>query len=142
MTSGLIYALLCAGCFGLYTVFHSSGAMYINSVLGAILVSATAVLFGVMFLVPQLKQGSIQVSGKGLLFVALAGMCAFGIDYFAFKAYRSDIPVSVGGPLIIGGAILVASVVGFVFGEQITLIKLLAILLIVAGASILAALAS
>ena len=113
-----------------------------SSALGAILVSAFAVLFGFIFIVPGLRLGNLECTNKGLLLVAIAGALAFAIDYFALKAYGSGLPISIGGPIIIGGSMGLASIVGLALGEPISLMKVVAILLIGTGASILAALSS
>lgn len=60
-----------------------------------------------------------------------------GIDYFALKAYSSGISISVVGPIIIGGSIAVASIIGFFLGDSVTLLKILGLLLVVGGSAIL-----
>ena len=46
-------------------------------------------------------------------------------------------PISIGGPIIIGGSIVVVTLMGLFLGEKMTLLKAGAILMIVCGASIL-----
>lgn len=69
--------------------------------------------------------------------MTLAGACAFAIDYFSLKAYASGLPLSVGAPIIIGCNMALVTVIGLVLGEPISLLKIIAILLIGIGASIL-----
>jgi len=75
---------------------------------------------------------------RGILFVVLAGVFAFVIDYFALKAYGSGLSISIAGPIIIGGSIAVATLVGFLIGDSITWIKILGVTMVIVGASILA----
>jgi multidrug transporter EmrE-like cation transporter len=50
------------------------------------------------------------------------------------------VPISIGGPIIIGGSIVVVTLMGFFLGEKMTLLKAGSILMIVCGASILGSL--
>jgi multidrug transporter EmrE-like cation transporter len=61
-------------------------------------------------------------------------------NYFALRAYNQGMPVSIGGPIIIGGSIVLVSVAGFMMGDKISFLKLISILMIIAGASTLAGL--
>jgi multidrug transporter EmrE-like cation transporter len=93
-----------------------------------------------MFVVPSIRAGSLMWTSQGLVFVGLAGVCAFAIDDVALKAYAEGLPVSIGGPLIIGGSIGLATTIGLAFGESISLLKVLGISLVLIGASLLAGL--
>ncbi len=138
---GIVFALITAVAFGVWTVFHNQASPYINPTFGAIVVSLTAVILGSIILVPQLKNITVFTNQKGIMFVILAGLSAFFIDYFALKTYASGIPISVGGPIIIGGRVVIAAIIGIVFlGESISLIKTAGITLVIVGAAILASL--
>ncbi len=137
MNQGIVFAILGAIVFGLWTIFHQQASSYIDSVFGAIIVSVTAVLLGLIILLPRIKTTALVSNPKGLIFVILAGVCAFGIDYFALKAYGSGLSISVGGPIIIGGSIAIASIIGFFLGDSVTFLKIVALSLITLGAAIL-----
>ncbi|MEA2097478.1 MAG: hypothetical protein U9P70_00120 [Patescibacteria group bacterium] len=70
--------------------------------------------------------------------MVLAGVCALAIDYFALKAYGSGLAISVAGPIIIGGSIAVAVLIGFFLGESITAVKIIGLLFVIVGSGILA----
>lgn len=131
-------AALAAVSFGLWTIFHKAASPHIDQVLGAIIVSATAVLLGTAILLPRLKAKELVSDPKGILFVALAGVCAFFIDFLALSAYSKGLSITVGGPIIIGGSIAIATIIGFFLGETVEFLKLVALLLIIIGAAILA----
>ena len=139
MNPGIIFAITAAIAFGIWTVFHQQAADKINYLVGAIIVSLTAVVFGLMFLLPKIKTITFYTNPKGILFAVLAGVCALAIDYFALKAYGYGLGVSVAGPIIIGGSIAIAAIIGFFLGESITLMKVLGLLLVIVGSGILAA---
>ncbi len=134
----IIFAVLAALSFGLWTVFHKIAAPYINQVFGAIVVSFTAVAFGAIFFLMRAKDTQLVSDPKGVIFLVLAGVAAFFIDFLALQAYSKGLPVTIGGPIIIGGSIAIAVIAGFFMGDAVTAFKLLGILLLVAGAAILA----
>ena len=138
MNPGIIFSVIAAIAFGLWTVFHQQAADKINYLLGAIIVSLTAVVVGLIFLLPNIKTINFSSNPKGILFVVLAGICALAIDYFALKAYGSGLAISIAGPIIIGGSIAVAVSVGFFLGESITLMKIIGLLFVIIGSGILA----
>ena len=105
---------------------------------GAIIVSFTAVVAGLIFLLPKIKTTTLYSNPKGILFAVLAGFCALAIDYFALKAYGSGLAISVAGPIIIGGSIAIAAMIGFFMGDSITLMKVLGLLMVIVGSGILA----
>lgn len=139
MTDGIIFAILAAFVFGLWTIFHQQASNYINALLGAIIVSLTAVILGLVILFSKIKITSLDANPKGILFSVLAGIYALGIDYFALKAYGSGLQISVAGPIIIGGSIATASIIGFFLRDSVSLLKILGLLLVVGGSAILVA---
>lgn len=138
MNLGIIFAIIAAVAFGFWTVFHQLAADKVNYLFGAIIVSLTAVVAGLILLLPKIKSVTLYSNPKGVLFAVLAGVCALGIDYFALRAYNSGLAVSVVGPIIIGGSIAVAALIGFFMGDSISWFKLLGLLLVIVGAGILA----
>jgi uncharacterized membrane protein len=139
MNPGIIFAIVAAIAFGVWTVFHDRAADHINYLFGAIIVSATAVIVGLIFLLPKIKTTALYSNPKGLLFAALAGLCALVIDFFALKAYGSGLSISVAGPIIIAGSVAIAAIIGFFLGESVTLLKIGGLLLVIIGSGILAA---
>jgi len=137
MNPGTIFAIIAAVAFGLWTVFHKQASNNIDYLFGAIIVSLTAVVLGLIFLLPKIKETTLFSSPKGILFAVLAGICALAIDYFALKAYGSGMAISVAGPIIIGGSIAIAAAIGFFLGESITLMKILGLGFVIVGSAIL-----
>ena len=138
MHTGVVFAILGALAFGLWTVFHQQASTHIHNLFGSIVVSITAVIVGLVFLLPNLKSTTLVTNPKGIIFAILGGICALGIDYFALRSYSSGLPISISGPIIIGGSIGIASMIGFFLGEPATLPKLLSLLLIIIGSALLA----
>src|SRR3989344_7644489 len=115
--SPIFFAVFAAIAFGFWTVFHKFASAHIDQIFGAIIISLSAVVLGIIILVPRLKTTELVSSPTGVYFVIDAGVIAFFIDYFALTAYSKGLPINVGGPIIIGGSIAVAAVIGFFLGD-------------------------
>ncbi len=138
----VVFATLASVSMGLWVVFNKVAAGYVNQLLGAILLSVTAVAIGgTVFLLRGPQAARLVTNPKGIIFVALAGAAAFSMDFLGLTAYSRGLPITVGGPIIIGGSIAVATLLGFSLGEPVSLTKVIAIVLIVGGAALLARLA-
>ncbi len=94
MHPGIIFAVVAATAFGVWTVFHAQAASHINNLFGAIIISLTAVILGTIFLLPNLKGATLVTDTKGIIFAVLAGTMALTIDYFVLKAYGSGLTIS------------------------------------------------
>lgn len=134
----IVFAVLAATSFGLWTAFHKFASTYVNQIFGAVIVSLTAAIFGAIVFMFKAKGAQLYTDPKGLFFIILAGIAAFFIDYLALQAYSKGLSLTIGGPIIIGGSMAVAIIVGILLGESVTLPKLLGIALIVLGGIVLA----
>lgn len=137
--SSILLAILAALSLGLWTVFNQKASEHVNQVFGAIIVSFIAVLFGLILFFFQKSHHQLVSSKAGWIFIILAGISAFFIDFLTLKAYSSGLSITIAGPIIIGGSVAVAAAAGFIFGEQVTWLKLLGIALIIGGSAILGA---
>ena len=135
-------AILAAFSFGLWTVFHKLASSYVNQIFGAILVSFTAVIFGALVFLTQTKGVKLFTDPRGIIFIILAGICAFFIDFLALQAYSKGLPLTIGGPIIIGGSMAIAVAIGFIMGEPLNFAKIAGIMFIIVGGAILAIYAS
>ena len=137
LMSAIVFAVLAAVAFGFWTVFHKLASTHVNQIFGALIVSLSAVILAALVLLPKIKSTQLVSDSKGVYFLIGAGICAFLIDYFALTAYSKGLPINIGGPIIIGGSIAVAAIIGFVLGDPITLPKLVGIGLLLSGAIVL-----
>jgi uncharacterized membrane protein len=138
MNLGIIFAIIAAFASGCWAVLQQQASDKINYLVGAIIVALTAATLGLLILLPRIKSTTLFTNPKGIVFVVFAGICALAVDYFALKAYGSGLAVSVAGPIIIGGRIAIASVIGFFMGDSVTVMKVLGLLLVITGSGILA----
>jgi uncharacterized membrane protein len=115
----IIYAVIAGVSMGLWIVFHKLASAYIPQVLGAITVSAVAVIAGIIILLFQ-KETSLNFSWPiwAFIFVVCAGLCAISLDIFTLKAFSMNLPASIGGPLIVGLGTALPPLIGALFLKE------------------------
>jgi len=125
--------------YALYNFFISLSSGDIHQVVGALILQITAAIFGgLVLLYLKLTKTELLVSKKGILFAVLAGICIGVAEISYFFVYSKGISATVAIPIVMGGTVLVGSILGFIFlKESITLWHVLASILIIAGISIM-----
>jgi transporter family protein len=99
-----------------------------HPLLGALITELTAFSVGALFFLPVLTSGFPKVSFKAVGLCMLAGLSVLLADFFILKAYKQGLQISIGGPIIIGGSIVVVTLMGVFLGERMTLLKAASIL--------------
>ena len=140
MSTNILYVIIGAIGTGLWNVFISSASRQMHPLLGALITELTAFTAGALIFLPVVSSGFPKVSFKAVGMCMLAGLSVLIADFFILKAYKQGVHISIGGPIIIGGSIIVVTLMGVFLGEKMTLLKALSILMIVSGASILGSL--
>jgi drug/metabolite transporter (DMT)-like permease len=141
MMDAIAFAIIAALASGTYSVLQRIAAPSFNQAFGALAISLTAACVSAIVLMCTRHSRPLYADLTVLPWIGLIGIAAFSIDYFSLQAYSRHLPVSVGSPIFIGVSIVTASVAGFALGEAVTLMKILGIGLIVAGAIIVSAFA-
>jgi len=74
MNIGILYAVLAAIFFGLWTVFHDQVSTRFDTLFGAVMISGIGAVIGLLFLLPKL--GSLKVTNepKAWLWLSAAGV--------------------------------------------------------------------
>jgi drug/metabolite transporter (DMT)-like permease len=117
-----------------WTICLKLGSGGITAALGAMVITAVALLVNATVLLVMRTQGQeIVVTRHGFWLLAAAGVAASGIDLFGLLAYERGLRVS--SSLIMGAtSTALILLVGFAaFREPVTLVRVLAIVLIVGG---------
>ncbi|MDO8624641.1 MAG: EamA family transporter [Candidatus Diapherotrites archaeon] len=135
-----LLAVLTAVFYGLYLTSIKISSDSINQVVGAVILQVTAAAIGgFVLLVLKMSNVPLVVTPKGVAFAVYAGLFVGLAETTTFFVFSKGIPVSVGTPIIIGGSIVVASVIGiYFFHETFRSIDYLALAFVVTGAIILA----
>jgi bacterial/archaeal transporter family protein len=137
VTTSIFYIIIGALGTGLWNVFISSASRQMHPLLGALITELTAFTVGTLIFLPMLSAGFPKVSLKAVGLCMLAGLSVLLADFFILKAYKQGVQISIGGPIIIGGSIVVVTLMGLFLGEKMTWLKAISILMIVSGASVL-----
>lgn len=135
MHPSISFALCVALAASLYQVFQRQ-TVGVNAYIVAISVSGVAILLGLLFsiLLGKLSLADFPQSKMTWLYLACIGLCAFSIDFFTSKSYTAGGNVSVIGPVITCGAVLLSGVFGAIFfKEPLTLAKLAGFALMAGG---------
>ena len=105
MLNWLPLALLTALCLAGYNFFIKLAAEHLPPAVGAVVLQLVAAGLGAAWLVRLKLQGQpLTVSGPGL------GLA----EILTFVVFKRGVPASVGTPVIVGGSVLLAAVLGLV----------------------------
>ena len=133
--SWILLALLTAIFYGIYNFFIKVSSGHINQIAGAVILQlvATVVGAGVLFFL-KITGSAIEISNKGIFYAVLAGIFVGLAEIASFFVFSKGISVSTGLPIIIGGSVIIGSLLGIIFlKESLTPIHALAILLVAVG---------
>ncbi|MFT4977538.1 MAG: transporter family protein [Myxococcota bacterium] len=136
----LSLAALIAVALGGYHVLIKLSSEHIHEVLGAVVLQLVAALLGVFVLAILLSQRTaLPVTARGLGLAAAAGLCIGAAEILTFVLFSTGLPAARGVPVIVGGSILVAALIGaLALREPMGLPQWLGVGLIVAGVVLLA----
>ncbi|MDO7886299.1 hypothetical protein [Hymenobacter cheonanensis] len=137
MTNWLPLALLTALCLAGYNFFIKLAAAHLPPAVGAVVLQLVAAGLGAAWLLRLRLLGQpLSISGKGL---GLAGLSVGLAEILTFVVFKRGVPASVGTPVIVGGSVLLAALLGLVvLREGLSLAQAGGLGLIVAGIGLLA----
>jgi transporter family protein len=140
MLNWLLLALLTALCLAGYNFFIKLASDHLPPAVGAVVLQLVAAGLGAAWLLKLKLQGQpLVVSGKGLALAALAGVSVGVAEILTFVVFSRGVPASVGTPVIVGGSVLLAALLGLVLlREGLSLGQAGGLVLIVAGIALLA----
>ena len=142
MTNWLPLALLTALCLAGYNFFIKLAAAHLPPAVGAVVLQLVAAGLGAGWLLRLRLLGQPLGGaglGRGLLLAGLAGLSVGLAEILTFAVFRRGVPASVGTPVIVGGSVLLAALLGLVvLRESLTLAQAGGLGLIVVGIGLLA----
>jgi uncharacterized membrane protein len=137
----LIGSILLTIIFGFFNIFNKIAAGKVSDSLGALLVESTAVLCILLFFIYLNLSGkkSVETTSQGIIFSILAGICVGIGSVLYFFIFRSKGELSIAGPIVWGGTLLVMAIAGILLlKEPFSIQKLLGIALSLIGLFLLA----
>ena len=136
----IIPAMLCATSYALYNLFIKKASASIDPILGGVLLQFVAALVGSMLLgFQQLKASSsgasvLKFNKKGLYWSVAAGTAVGAAEILSFIISGMGVPATQSIPIIIGGSILVGTLLGAAWlGESLSKSGWAGVFLIAAG---------
>lgn len=126
-----IAALVAALAYGLHNIFTKIAAGHISDALGGFLLEITAaicILLYIFFLVAADEKFSF--TSRGVMFSIFAGVCVGIGTVLYFVIFSRGGELSIAGPLVLVGGVLLMAVAGIVFfKEEVSFIKVSGIVL-------------
>ncbi len=125
MERWLVVTLLVAMLFGLYHVFTKLAAGRLPDAVGAFWLEGLALIgVGVFLVITRQSLVGPAVTKTGLIFALAAGACVGLGTVLNFTIYRLQGSLSVAGPIVLLGAVVIMAVAGILlFKEQLTISK-------------------
>jgi transporter family protein len=130
-----IAALVAALAYGLHNIFTKIAAGHISDALGAFLLEITAsvcILLYIFFLITTNEK--FNFTSRGVIFSIIAGICVGVGTVLYFYIFSHGGALSIAGPLVISGGVLLMAVAGIVFfKESVSFAKIMGIALCLIG---------
>jgi drug/metabolite transporter (DMT)-like permease len=121
--------------FAIYNSFLKLGSNDLHALVGSISLSVASVVVTLGLVAAFKASGQeINITSRGVKLACIAGVfSAFG-SYLYFLMYQKKAPISIGLPLLSVSTILFSGIIGLMFfGEKLTGMKILGLLLAVAS---------
>ena len=126
--------------FGLYNVFIKLSSEQINPILGAVVLQFVAAFLGLaLLLISRARTAApLLVTARGVTLAVLAGIAIGVVEILTFTIFGRGVPVAVGNPIIVGGSLVVTSLVGILLlREVVSPAQVVALILITFGVLLL-----
>lgn len=128
-------AVITASFYALYNVFIKLASGHIYEITGAVILQIVAALLGGgLLLYLKMKNIPMEISAKGIWLSVIAGIFVGLAEIFSFIVFSKGVSASAGIPVIIGGSVLFAAIIGFIFlKDSLSASNIMGLLLIIAG---------
>lgn len=138
--SWIVPAAFAALSYALYYLLVKLSSAHIHQIVGAFVLQGVAALTGGALLVAMRVAGKpLLAAPRGIVFAALAGLAVGAAEILTFYLFERGTPASQATPVIIGGSVALAAVLGVVLlREPINLRSGVGIGLVIAGVLLLA----
>lgn len=140
MNNWVVWAVLTATFYGGYNFLIKVASGKIDQIAGAVILQvAAAVLGGIALLWLNIGGRSITITRAGIGYAILAGLIVGMAEITSFYVFSKGVPTSIGVPMIIGGSVVAAAILGALFlGERLNFVHAVGMILIIGGIVLLA----
>jgi uncharacterized membrane protein len=130
--------ILAAIAYGLSIISIRGSQFYDSNLFGAVVNIIGTIIPLSLFMVALQQKTSAPLTGKGLSYAIFGGLAIGTFIVLITKIFSSGQNLSYVSPLVWGGGILIATIVGItVFGEKVNILSVVGILTIITGISVL-----
>jgi len=135
----LTYAILAASTFGFYNFFTKISADKFSPALANMFIAGASLLVAIISTIYLKMSGqSLVFTKSSLLLPIVAGLFAGAAEIFYLSMYSKNAPISIGNPLVVGGTIVIAVILGIIIlREPISAAKIAGIIVVLVGLVIL-----
>jgi bacterial/archaeal transporter family protein len=131
----LAYAILAASSFGFYNFFTKISADKFSPALANIFIAGTSLLVAIISTIYLKMSGQSLTFTKGsLILPIMAGLFTGAAEIFYLSMYSKNAPITVGNPLVVGGTIVIAVILGIIIlKEPMSAAKIAGIIFVITG---------
>jgi len=135
----ITFAVLAATSFGFYNFFTKLTAGKLSPTIALMFIAGTSfVVAMIATLVFKVTGQTLTFSKNAILFPVLAGVFTGLAEIFYLFMFTKNAPLSIGNPLVVGGTIIVAVILGLIIlREPLNTVKIAGILLTLVGIALL-----
>jgi len=133
------YAILAASFYGFFNFFIKLFADKISPSIALMIMAGTSFILATITTLVLKMTGQELTFSKGVIILPIAaGVFAGLAEIFYIFMFSKNVPISIGNPLVVGGTVLVAVILGLVaLKEPLTTIKITGIAITLLGLVIL-----
>lgn len=115
----LAYAILAASSFGFYNFFTKISAEKFSPTVANIFIAGTSCLIAIISTIYLKMSGQSLIFTKGSLILPIvAGLFTGAAEIFYLTMFSKNTPVTIGSPLVVGGTIVVATILGIIILKE------------------------
>lgn len=135
----LFYALLAASGFGFYNFFLKMSSDKLSPAVANIFIAGTSCLIAIISSVYlKLNGQDLLITKENIKFPVIAGLFTGMAEIFYLTMYSKNTPITIGNPLVVGGSIVIAVILGLIIlKEPMNGIKVAGIILTLTGLVVL-----
>jgi len=136
----LAYALLAVFSFGFYNFFVKVSATSFSPTVANIFIAGTSFLIAVISTIYLKMSGqSLTFTKNDLILPIAAGLFTGVAELFYLSMYSKNTPITIGSPLVVGGTIVIAAILGIlILKEPMNAARIAGTVFVIAGLVLLA----
>ncbi len=136
----LTFAILAATSFGFYNFFTKLASDKLSPTIALMIITGTSFVVAlVATLVFKFTGQSLSFSKNDILFPILAGLFSGVAEILFLFMFSKNAPLSLGNPIVVGGTIVVAVILGLlILREPLNIVKVSGIVVTLIGLALLA----